>query len=214
MLYLSALVANQQTNSDNVTFAHTVASLGFTGGPMVAGFVVPVILAEFGWSGLMAIEGAMMLHALPLSYSFKVRRAQQNSRINAIGTSNKKVRSLPRDMAASLSLFCHRTFLVHCVGRIGAQFSYLGMMSHTPGRAVYIGLTLSEGSLLLSLMSLGAVVSRIVFATILYKWPSIDNVVAAAVCAALSALVLVVITFTTSFISLAVQYALYGCFHG
>ena len=214
MLYLSALVANQQTFSNNVTFAHIVASLGFTGGPMVAGLIVPVILAEFGWRGLMAIEAALMLHALPLSCFFIVKRTQLISRINANDASSKDFRILLRNIADNLSFFCNGKFLIYCMARIGAQFSFVGLVSHTPGRAVFIGLTLSEGSLFLSLMSFGAFVSRLVLTGILYKWASINNVLIAALSAALSALILLVITFTTSFISLAALYALYGCFHG
>lgn len=70
IVYLCAVVEIQRTFPKNVTFAQTMASMGYSGGSVMAGITVPPLIATFGWRGTMMLTAAALLNALAFGCAF------------------------------------------------------------------------------------------------------------------------------------------------
>lgn len=227
MLYLAAMVQNQTTFSQNVVFAHTVASLGFSGGTALAGIIVPRLLVLLGWRGLMAIEAAVMLHTIPLSYCFincRMKQTQslsfvvidETQNLTQIRQSKLKLKNAA-EMCLKLTvrsfdfrLFLSGIFLIFCLARIGGFGAFYSIIAHTPGRAVHEGLSLQQGTQLVSAMSFATFASRPFLAALTFKY-YLNEVTIAAVCAPLAALATTAVAlFSDNYPVLVTLYALNG----
>ncbi len=57
--------------------------------------------------------------------------------------------------ALDFSMFRNTTFVLLCVGRVNMWFAFQTILSHTPSRAMSIGLTLQQGTMLISFFGIG-----------------------------------------------------------
>lgn len=227
MLYLAAMVQNQTTFAQNVVFAHTVASLGFSGGTALAGIIVPRLIVLLGWRGLMAMEAAVMLHTIPLSYCFincRVKQTQslslfvidETQNLTHIHRAKLKLKNAAETClkltvrSFDFRLFLSGVFLTFCLARIGGCGAFYSIIAHTPGRAVHEGLSLQQGTQLVSAMSFTTFASRPLLAALTLKY-HLNEVTIAAVCAPLATFVTIAVALLSdNYPVLVTLYALNG----
>ena len=223
ILQLCAVVEVQQTfSSSAVVMAQMLSYIGFSLGGIVAGIIMPSLLLTFGWRGTMALEGAVMLHGLVLASAFvshyhvKVVDQYLKSDIDDSDSKKKSVNQPARLRVGSVlretcdfSLFGNVTFLMFCLGRIGVWFAFQCVYAHTPSRAVEVGMTLQQGTLFLSFVSIGTFLCRPIYAAVTH-FCKVSNIISAIVCAFVSAVILMAIAFTEEFNSLIAMYIALG----
>ncbi len=106
-------------------------------------------------------------------------------------------------------MFGNATFVLFCVGRLNIWFAMQALFSHTPSRAVAIGLTLQQGTLLLSFVSVGSFLCRLILIGVTHA-ANISIIAIAITCALMGAAFLAAIAFTSHYYVFVVQHVAVG----
>lgn len=207
IMQLCAIVEIQQAFPSNVVIAQTIASLGFSGGSITAGLVMPSLLSTFGWRGTMALEGAVLLNTVVLAQSYN-ERTSATSLSESNNAGRRYLQPLIKEMF-DFSLFGNAIFSLLCIGRMCVYFSFQNIISHSPGRAISIGLSFQQGTLFLSFTSLGTFCCRPIYVLIKYLC-HVSNIVTAIVCTSAGSGLLAAVAFTYSFNFLIIIYIALG----
>lgn len=221
IVYLCAVVEIQRTFPNNVTFAQTMASMGYSGGSVMAGITVPPLIATFGWRGTMMLTAAALLNALAFGCAFIRRRRPgaelEKKRSHSVASGHvmcaspaKATRVMGKMAREALdcSICARPKFLIFCFARFCVRFTFSASIALTPARATSVGLTLAQGTLLNSAYSVATLLFRLVFGVLTYK-RQVSSLLIVIIFSASGAAFMTAIAFTTEFYSLLVCYM--GC---
>ena len=222
MVYLCAIVEIQQSFSKNVSFAQTMASIGYSGGSVLAGIIMPPLLLSFGWRGTMALVGATLLNSVAVAYSFRDRpkSSSLSSALSSPSSPDKVEGSISKQTKVSVvrsifsealdfSLFKNPMFALLCCARFCVWFAFHCYFSHSPSRAVSVGLTLQQGTFLLSATSIGTFSCRPVLAFVAHKW-HISNIITVIIFSLISSGLMVITSFAVEFYALVAMAVING----
>ena len=221
ILYFCTLIEIQKTFSGNITFAVSAVAIGYSGGSIAAGFTLPHLLAAFGWRGTIALVGVFVLNAVPLGCAFSARRSSSNVSQQKLSIDEQdddtcsRIKLISRVIREALNfkIFLNPMFALFCLGRFCVRFAFCASFSLTPTRAIAIGLTLQQGTQLMSMYSIATLLFRLVFGVFTYR-RQVSNIITVIVCSVAGAAFMMAIAVTINFWWLVAWYMAFGIFVG
>ena len=215
---LCCTVSIQTSFTKHRNVAQSIALMGQGVGGILAGIFLIHIISNYGWRGAMALQGAMLLNLLVLSFGFhkepSVLPSVHKQASKAISTSSffPCIKNYLSD-ALNFEIFHNTIFVLFGMSKFFFMLTLLALIAHFPGCAVAIGLSREQGMLVYVGFSIGTLVGRVPLNAVA-SIRCINNILLIAAYEAVIGLIVILMGFTVSFKPLWVEGLVIGLFGG
>ena len=215
MMYLCNAVIIQQRFHKNRALAGGFALCGLSVGNSM-GPVVEYLEELYGWKGALLIHAGIMAHGLVLSallhppwlsYSQVVQKYGQN-KTDASAPLQETVTSFLSHLCDFSVLKC-RPFSLFCLAYLFMMIYNNAFWNHLSGRAIFYGLSYTQGPVLLTVLGVCTLVSRAIFSFI-SNFNCVNKLLLFSLGTCCGGLFSILLTFCYSFPMMAAVTAMFG----